>query len=124
MLFVCDEAYPLRPYLMKTFSSRGLSVSERIFNYRLSRARRIVENAFGILPNRFRIFHHLMQMEPHKVVTVVMATCVLHIMLRSKTIENQSTAALSTNGPRVNDVCHAARPSGGKLQCIVEISSR
>ena len=48
LFFVGDEAYPFKPYIMKPFSARGLTASERIFNYRLSRARRVTENAFGI----------------------------------------------------------------------------
>lgn len=106
MVFVCDEAYPLRPYLMKPFSARGLNVSERIFNYRLSRARRIVENAFGMLANRFRILHHAIQMDPDKVTTVVMATTVLHNMLRCKSVANQSTTQLSQNGQVLDNINH------------------
>ncbi len=53
---VADEAFPLKSYLMKPFARRGLSREQRVFNYRLSRARRIVENTFGIFANRFSFF--------------------------------------------------------------------
>lgn len=55
-VIVADEAFPLKDNLMKPYPQRGgVDDDRRIFNYRLSRARRIVENAFGILSNRFRV---------------------------------------------------------------------
>ena len=49
---VGDDAFALTSWMLKPFPSRGLTREDRIFNYRLSRARRVVENAFGILSNR------------------------------------------------------------------------
>lgn len=56
-VFVADDAFSLRTYILKPFGrSTNLFRKQKIFNYRLSRARRIVENAFGILVSKFKVF--------------------------------------------------------------------
>ncbi|GFV50229.1 DDE Tnp4 domain-containing protein [Trichonephila clavipes] len=63
-VIIGDDAFPLRPDLMKPFSKHGLSDEEKIFNYRTSRARRVSENAFGILAWRFRVYSKAIELKP------------------------------------------------------------
>ena len=91
-VFVADDAFPLTENLMKPYAKRGLNRKERIFNYRLSRARRLSENAFGILVSRFRVFKSAMEINPDKARNVVLAGVVLHnFLMRNKTAEGQWT---------------------------------
>lgn len=83
-VIVADDAFPLKPYLMKPYGQRSMTMKQRIFNYRLSRARRIVENAFGILANRFRVFMTPIALQPDSVEKVVLACCSLHNFLRAR----------------------------------------
>ena len=53
---VADDAFPSKTYMMKSYAFKNLCTEKRVFNYHLSSARRVVENAFGILAKRFRIF--------------------------------------------------------------------
>ena len=77
-VFVGDEAFPLRTDLMKPYPRAVLGLKERIFNYRLSRSRRIIENTFGILAARFRIFRRPIIAREDVVVSVTKACVVLH----------------------------------------------
>ena len=80
--FLGDDAFTLRETMMKPYSQRGLNNEERIFNYRISRARRVVENAFGILANHFQVLLTTMQHLPSTVKIIVKACIVLHNLMR------------------------------------------
>ena len=66
---------------MQPFVRNALTNERCIFNYRLSRARKVVEIAFGILANQWRIFHRCINLNPDNVTTVVKATVLLHNIL-------------------------------------------
>ncbi|RXN04065.1 nuclease HARBI1 [Labeo rohita] len=74
-VFVADEAFPLRRDLMRPFPGQKLSSRQRIFNYRLSRARLIVENAFGILTAQWCMYRGVIEISPANVDACVKATC-------------------------------------------------
>lgn len=77
-VFVADEAFALKTYMLRPFPGKELNESRRIFNYRLSRARRVVENAFGILSARWRIYKRCIDASPSHVDEMIKATIVLH----------------------------------------------
>lgn len=87
---VGDEGFPLKRYLMRPFARRNLQSNvQRVFNYRLSRARRVVENAFGILVGRWRILHNPVGLKLSTAEAIVQAVTCLHNYIIT-TNENQN----------------------------------
>lgn len=82
--FVGDEAFQLTKNMMRPYSGRGLDEKKTIFNYRLSRARRTIENAFGILVSRWRVFRKPICMQPTTVDNIIMACICLHNFLKTE----------------------------------------
>lgn len=66
---------------MKPYNKQVLNDNRRIFNYRLSRARRIIENIFDILASSLKIFQKPIKLSPMKAKVVVMACCHLQNLL-------------------------------------------
>lgn len=117
-VFLGDEAFPLKVNLMRPFPGCGLDFSKRIYNYRLSRARRVIENTFGILCTRFRIFRRPIAVKSERAVQVTKAACVLHNFIR-KEMPQQQTSLIETNSMSSNDFemsgisCTGGRIRGG-----------
>eukprot|EP00794_Sanderia_malayensis_P007645 gene7645-biopygen6226 len=87
-VFVTDNAFPLTRHCMKPYPEKGCTDRNRVFNYRLSRFRRVSENAFGIMTAIFRIFGTKINLHPDKAVKIVKAALVLHNMLRCRSPES------------------------------------
>ena len=81
---IADDAFALQDWMMKPFGLRRLTTEERIFNYRLSRARRVVENAFGIMCARYRCMLGTMLQHHETVTTIVTAVVCLHNISRKR----------------------------------------
>ena len=79
LVILPDAAYPLLPWVMKPFSANGkLSQKQLHFNYRLSRARMVVENAFGRLKGRWRCLLKQNEASIQQMNQIVTACCILH----------------------------------------------
>lgn len=78
-VLVADKAFPLSMYTMRSYPRNGkLDIRKKVFNYRLSRARRVVENAFGLLVARWRIYRRPIIANVSNVRKIVQATVVLN----------------------------------------------
>ncbi|XP_064100879.1 putative nuclease HARBI1 [Macrobrachium nipponense] len=60
---VDDDAFALNTWLMKPYSHHSQDPTEQIYSNRLFRARSVVENAFGLLQMRWRVFGTTMQQD-------------------------------------------------------------
>lgn len=80
--FIGDEAFSLSSNIMRPYRGKVLSHKKRVFNYRLSRARRHVESGFGIMSNKWKIFHKPINANLDLAIQVVKTCCSLHNYVR------------------------------------------
>ncbi|OXU19454.1 hypothetical protein TSAR_013450, partial [Trichomalopsis sarcophagae] len=77
---VGDEAFALTEYMLRPYPGRNLT--PEIYNYRLSRARRAIENTFGILASQWKIFRRPIDSTRETATKIVQAAVCLHNFLR------------------------------------------
>ena len=75
---VTDNTLPLSEHVMKPYTHTNLDKPESVFNYHLARSQRVVENAFGLMVNRFQVLTTTVNLSPEKVTQVILAACCLH----------------------------------------------
>ncbi|KAK3690835.1 hypothetical protein RRG08_021534 [Elysia crispata] len=110
-VFVADDAFGTTENLLKPYGGDKLDHNQRLFNYRLSRARQVSENAFGILSSRFLVFRSPIQLAPEKAATTTIASCYLHNFLRKK-----SKQYLRLDSVNQEDVNHEIHPGDWREQ--------
>lgn len=111
-----DEAFALSNFMMKPYCriQARLEREKLIYNYRLCRARRVTENAFGLLSQVFRVFYTPIAVAPNVVDDLILASCCLHNLLRDGYLERHNLPYHNYNAtdrPEVNMINIAG--SGG-----------
>ena len=76
---------------MKPYSAESIRRPERVFNYQLSRARRVIENTFGIASSRFHVLRRPIIASVELVVAATKAIVVLHNYLMEDTVKGMET---------------------------------
>ena len=88
---LANEVFPLKSHLMWPYPKRVVTDERRIFNYRLARARRLIENLFGILTSAWRILVHRIDLQPNKTGTIVLVCWTLHNLIPSSCYPPEGT---------------------------------
>eukprot|EP00795_Rhopilema_esculentum_P005709 gene5709-10959_t len=77
-----DEIFPLKTWLLRPYPGQNANEEQKVYNYRHSRARRVIENAFGILTARWRIFQKPIRGTVANAEKYTLACLALHNYLR------------------------------------------
>ncbi|XP_052873273.1 uncharacterized protein LOC128278585 [Anopheles cruzii] len=105
-VLVADKAFALSKHLMKPYPGHPTDQSQMTYNNRLCRARIVIENVFGILASKFRVFASPIGLQPAKAKQVVNACIVLHnFLLRDNESRSHYCPAGSMDSIQDNTVC-------------------
>lgn len=116
--FIGDEAFALHTHILKPFPQRDLNHDRRIYNYRLSRGRNVVENVFGLIAARFRILHTPINVTVNKICSYILAVCVLHNFLKRRGRYYISGHAFDSVNATSHQINHNADWRENELQLI------
>ncbi|KAJ8909359.1 hypothetical protein NQ315_000448 [Exocentrus adspersus] len=100
-VLIGDEGFALKPYLMRPFPYRQShrDAQKENFNTRLCKARRVVENAFGVLAQKWRILFRPMEVSVESVIVIVKTCCIFHNFLRDTHMDKQYIEFLELSEP-------------------------
>ncbi|XP_023716998.1 protein ALP1-like [Cryptotermes secundus] len=102
-VLVGDEEYPLKTFLMRPYPQRRLGSEEEIFNKRLAHARQVVECAFGIVSNKWRILLKALEVTPERAEQIVKCICLLHnIIIDKEGMTDLRPTTVEPSNPHLN----------------------
>lgn len=87
---ISDDAFQLTIRNMKPFPNKNLTEEQIWFNYMLSRNRRVVECAFGILARTWQVLFTKISGGPTKATKIVLALITLHNFVRENNIQQRT----------------------------------
>lgn len=76
-----DAAFTAGKRMLKPVGRTELTREQRIFNYRVSRARRTIENTFGIMTVKWRLLGRTIEVNPNLTAKIISVICCLHNLL-------------------------------------------
>jgi hypothetical protein len=82
LYFVEDEAFPLKPNLIRPFPRRELDFAKTILNDQLSSTRRSTECAFGVLTKEFGIFQKAFETSVEVTEGTIKSACVVYSYIK------------------------------------------
>ncbi|XP_060866068.1 putative nuclease HARBI1 [Metopolophium dirhodum] len=103
-----DQGYPLKEYLLRPYPfDKNLDSAKETFNYRLSKARRMIECTFGILVSKWRCLKTELQMNPEHVDIVIKTICLLHNIIIDKEGIDETLLEQVRRDPTINSETHS-----------------
>ena len=122
-VFIGDDAFALKPNLMKPFPRKNLDLFTRICNCGFSRARRISQNVFGIVTNRLRVHRSPISLHPKNFRQLTVEVLTLHNWLQngqSKTVY-MPPGFCDTYGPTTQSFIPGSRRKENNHNCLNQL---
>lgn len=112
-VFLGDETYPLRTYLMRPYPQKNLDEDKIEFNSRLLKAR-TADSIFKILFHKWKLFQGTVETNSEHGILIVKAACVLYNIIREidgdndKDFLNKSMVSMRKRKQKLSRRCNAA----------------
>lgn len=120
-MIVGDAAFGISRHVLRPYARNNMTHKKKIFNYRLSRARRYIESTFGIMSNKFEVFHRPLRTSLYNSIIIVKACCVLHNYIRTRdgyNINDSMTIVGLEDAPTNRTLNRSLNRSGDNLREI------